>query len=83
MTRGLKRVRDLIPLCAINPLSFFFFIFLFFFIINTLLIYYKNSLKKVNYFVFFRKIFSVRWIARFGLKSVFAFEKVVPTTTVS
>ena len=77
MTRGLKRVRDLIPLCAINPLSFFFFL------INTLLIYYKNSLKKVNYFVFFRKIFSVRWIARFGLKSVFAFEKVVPTTTVS
>lgn len=81
MTRGLKRVRDLIPLCAINPLSLFFFYF--FFIINTLLIYYKNSLKKVNYFVFFRKIFSVRWIARFGLKSVFAFEKVVPTTTVS
>ena len=76
MTRGLKRVRDLIPLCAINPLSFFF-------LINTLLIYYKNSLKKVNYFVFFRKIFSVRWIARFGLKSMFAFEKVVPTTTVS
>ena len=79
MTRGLKRVRDLIQLCAINPLSFFFFLIL----INTLLIYYKNSLKKVNYFVFFRKIFSVRWIARFGLKSVFAFEKVVPTTTVS